>query len=448
MSDFNLFQQICIQIFTANLAGAFFGTEKFLQRAIDAAANHAVDKYLAKYGWKITWGPRVWKSPDSHFYEGLDNCWMITMAPGVVYPDGAKYDTYVVAIAGTAVFSAKDWVQEDFGVDHVIPFDAFTKTFKEGPIIEPQKTPKTGEGPFCAWGTAWGAYQIVTNTSPEGNPGAGTTILQYLAGLNKDGGDFRVIFTGHSLGGALSPFLSLAAKANSLIPALATTPDNILTFPAAGATPGDGLLGDAYGKLFPVSGPGGYQQWNTNLFNTLDIVPQAWSTDDTQDRFLDKIVGIYGTLEGKIHHQIEGMVGKAKSRAEASGIIYQPIEGNPFTGTPPDHPPKRFLKFIFEAVKQHTKAYHDEVGVGKVLAQIYLVAASIKEVEKKNARQAAMGMPVIRFAADLMEGDEDDSSEVPEGNGGDFKAGIPDDNLDGIPEGANTAYPYDCILDA
>ena len=97
-------------------------------------------------------------------------------------------------------------------------------------------------------------------TSPHGNPVEHTSILQYLAGLNKDRGDFRVIFAGHSLGGALSPFLSLAIKANTLIPALAKTPGNIPTFPAVGATPGDSLLRDAYNKLFPIHSPGGYQQ--------------------------------------------------------------------------------------------------------------------------------------------------------------------------------------------
>ncbi|PSK42743.1 hypothetical protein B9Z65_5665 [Elsinoe australis] len=438
MSDYNLFQQICIQIFTANLSGAFVGTEKFLQNSINKAANAAIDKYLGTYGWKITWGPRVWKSPDSHINGGLTNCWMITKAAKITYPDGGIYDTYVVAIAGTAVFSMKDWSQEDFGVDNVIPFDAFTKTFKDGNIVEPQRVPKSGEGPFCAWGTAWGVYQLVTNSSPDGNPGAGTTILQYLAGLNKDEGDFRVIFTGHSLGGALSPFLSLAVKANALIPALASTPDNILTYPAAGATPGDGLLQGAYKKLFPVTGPGGYQQWNADLYNTLDIVPQAWSTDDQQDRFLDKIVGIYGTLEGKFHDKIQTLVKKAKNHAAASGIIYEPIEGNPFTGNGPKHPPKILLTFIAQAVKQHTKAYHDEVKVGKIMAQLYSIAASVEGVKRKNARQAAMGLPALRLAAD--------SVEEPEGAENGVAGAVPDNNLDERLEGVNVSYPYDCIL--
>ncbi|KAI4188339.1 MAG: hypothetical protein L6R41_002213 [Letrouitia leprolyta] len=436
MNDLNLFQQICVQIFTVNLAGAFVGTEKALQREMNVAATLMINKWLHKYGWKITWGPRVWKSPNSKLLEGLGNCWMISMAPELVYPDGAKYDTYVVAIAGTAVFSITDWAIEDFGVNHVISFDAFTKTFKDGPIPEPQKTPKpVGEGPFCAWGTAWGIYQIVTNTSPDGNPGEQTTILQYLAGLNKDGGDFRVIFAGHSLGGALSPFLSLAVKANTLIPALAKTPENILTFPAAGATPGDGLLRDAYNKLFPISGPGKYQQWNANLYNSLDIVPQAWSTDNNNDRFLDKIVNIYGNLEDKLHDMIQKLVNKAKDRANTSSITYEPIEGNRFTGSPPDHPPIDFKHFIAQAVKQHTKAYHDEVGVGEVLAQLYSTAAGTEGVEKKTAYQAALSLPVLCLAADLVE-------DVPEG----IPDGVEDGDHKGVPNNVSTDYPYDCIL--
>ena len=147
MSDLNVLQQVCVQVLAANLV------EKMLQQAMNSATKFMIDDWLGKYGWKITWGPRVWKSPKS--VAGLDNSWMISMAPGVAYPDGAKYNTYVVAIAGTAVFSATDWVQQDFGVNHVISFDAFTKTFKHGPIPESQKTPKNlSKGPFRAWGTA------------------------------------------------------------------------------------------------------------------------------------------------------------------------------------------------------------------------------------------------------------------------------------------------------
>ena len=436
MGDLNVFQQICVQIFTVDLDGAFVGPEKLLQKAMNTAANHAIDKWLGKYGWKITWGPRVWKSPKSKLTAGLDNCWMISMAPGVVYPDGAKYDTYVVAIAGTSVFSKTDWVEEDFGINNVISFDAFTKTFKDGPIPEPQKTPWDPSWPrSSAWGTAWGIYQIVTNTSPKGNPGEQTTILQYLAGLNKDGGDFRVIFAGHSLGGALSPFLSLAVKANTLIPALAETSENILTFPAAGATPGDGPLRDAYNNLFTISGPGGYQQWNANLYNSLDIVPQAWSTDTNNDRFLDNIVSIYGNLKEKLHDQIQKMVNAAKNHASASDITYEPIEGNRFTGSPPNPPPSHIRTFIAQAVKQHTKAYHDEVGVGKVLAELYSIAAHTEGVEKKTARQAALSLPVLALAADLVE-------DVPGGTPG----GDEDGDHEDVPDDVSIDYPYDCIL--
>ena len=441
MSDLNVFQQICAQMFTVNLDGMFIGPESLLQKAMNKAATHLIEKSLGKYGWKITWGPRVWKSPKSKLAAGLDNCWMISMAPGVVYPDGTKYDTYVVAIAGTAVFSKTDWVEEDFGVNHCISFDAFTRTFKDGPIPEPQKTPKgPGDDRFCAWGTAWGIYQLVTNTSPDGNPGEKTTILQYLAGLNKDGGDFRVIFAGHSLGGALSPFLSLAVKANTLIPALADTPDNILTFPAAGATPGDGLFRDSYNKLFPVSGPGGYQQWNANFFNTLDIVPQAWSTDDKSDRFLDKIVTIYGNLEEKLHDKVQKYVDAAKKHANASGITYEPIKGNPFTGKPPKNPPKYFATFLAQALKQHTKAYHDQTGNSKVVAQLYSMVADTAGVKKKTAYQAALSLPVLRLGADLAK------ENIPEGFwGGDDDEGAPDNTFDGVPKDV-VAYPYDCVL--
>ncbi|KAK1625457.1 hypothetical protein BDP81DRAFT_452915 [Colletotrichum phormii] len=289
MSTLNLFQQIHLQSLTANLAGSIVGPERILQDAMDIAAKHMVKKHLGQYGWDINWGPRVWKSETSKWYEGLNNCWMVMKAPNVEYPDGTKFDTYVVAIAGTAVLSREDWVYEDFGVNKVVDFDSYTKTFKSGSAEQPVgvQNPPFRDIPYGAWGTTLGAWAVATHNSPSGNPGAGINLLNYLANLEKSPGDFRVIFTGHSLGGALSPYLSLATKANNLAPDVADVAADILALPAAGATPGEQLFSDAYSKSSKVSGPGGYQSWNADFYNTLDIVPNAWSTDDTQDRNLD-----------------------------------------------------------------------------------------------------------------------------------------------------------------
>lgn len=419
MSSLNLFQQIHLQSLTANLAGSIVGPEWILQDAMNIAAKRMVKKHLSQYGWDITWGPRVWKSKTSKVYEGLNNCWMVMKAPNVEYPDGTKFDTYVVAIAGTTVFSTEDWKFEDFGVDKVVDFNTYTKTFTTGSADPPAgvQNPPFRDIPYGAWGTTFGAWAVATHDSPRGNPGAGTNLLNYLDNLKKSPGDFRVIFTGHSLGGALSPYLSLATKANNLVPGVADIAGDILALPSAGATPGEQLFSDAYSKLSNVSGPGGYQLWNADFYNTLDIVPNAWSTDDTQDRNIDKIVSIYGPLQGKFLTQIQGLVQKAKDRANSSGFTYIPIEGNPFTGTPPAKTPTNFLSFMSEAVLQHTKAYHNAVNVSDELVDLYQTIISAPEVVKKSARILAKEMPVLCNV---------DDSEW-------------DDNGD-------ETYPFDCIL--
>ncbi|GJC84846.1 hypothetical protein ColLi_07684 [Colletotrichum liriopes] len=418
MSTLDLFQQIYLQTFTINLGDAIVGPETVLQKAMNVAVKAMVNDSLGKYGWQVTWGPRVWKSPSAETLTGPNNSWMVLKASDVVYPDGTKFDTYVVAIAGTAVFSKEAWKDEDFGVNSVVDFNAYTSTFKSGSINKPEGVQNPPDNvPYGAWGTTLGAWAIVTNESPAGNPGAGTTILEYLAKLQKDPGEFRVIFTGHSLGGALSPYLSMAAKSNNLVPEVANPIDDIITLPAAGATPGEKLFYNNYTNLFKVNGPGGYKVWNADFFNTLDIVPQAWSTDDTQDRFLDKIVGIYGPLEGNFLAQVQGYVDTAKDRANASGLVYIPIKGNPFNGTPPSSPPTNIVSFLAEAAVQHTYAYYHQVKVGSEMAELYKTVVGAPGVQKKTARQMAKGIPVLCHAK-------------PEELG----------------KRADQTHPYDCIL--
>ena len=133
--------------------------------------------------------------------------------------------------------------------------------------------------------------------------------------------------------------------------------DEVLTYPIAGASPGN----DAFAKLFadkfpkiPLTGGSGYKVWNGNVANSLDIVPQAWSTDSRQSQNLGKIPGIYGTpaLAG-----VERKVNLAKEAASKSGIVYIPLQSTPFTNPDPVTTPKSEEEFIEIAKKQHSKAY-------------------------------------------------------------------------------------------
>ena len=137
MSDLNVLQQVCVQVLAANLV------EKMLQKAMNSATKFMIDDWLGKYGWKITWGPRVWKSPKS--VAGLDNSWMISMAPGVAYPDGAKYNTYVVALCrdcyllGDRLGSARLWGQPRYFLRR---FHQDVQTRAHSRITEDSKEPQ------------------------------------------------------------------------------------------------------------------------------------------------------------------------------------------------------------------------------------------------------------------------------------------------------------------
>lgn len=95
----------------------------------------------------------------------------------------------------------------------------------------------------------------------------------------------------------LSPTLALGlrlAKSRLL-------PNNleILTFPTAGASPGNIIFAEAYGKAFESRlDQGGYQVLNDDLFNAYDIVPQVWCTNTSAspDRSMHSIQPIYGKL--------------------------------------------------------------------------------------------------------------------------------------------------------
>ena len=121
------------------------------------------------------------------------------------------------------------------------------------------------------------------------------------------------------------------------------------------------------------------------------------------------------------------MVNAAKDRATSSGITYEPIEGNRFTGSPPAHPPNLFLTFIAQAVKQHAKAYYDEVKVDNILSELYLIALSTEGVKKKDTKDAALNLPVLSLTANLIEN-------------------VPDNGLAWAPSDISITHPYDCIL--
>jgi hypothetical protein len=327
-------------------------------------------------------------------------CLVCIFCKDVKYPDGITMDTCVIAIAGTAALSKEGWFVEDLAVDKVVDFAGWTKDWEVDSIPEPTGLDKEPSGkPYTAYGTSMGVYQLATNPAPAGTPGAGKTIIEYLQELPKD---CRVIFSGHSLGGALSPILPMCIESAGLFNKIEDPSNNILTLPAAGATPGEKVLSEIYDKLFPANEQNGYKTFNANLYNTLDIVSQAWCTDASvsTERNIHNILKIYGNLHEPLHAIVEKLIKKEVESAESSGVIYYPIRGNAFEGKKPTEPPTGLPGFIKEVILQHTKAFYDELKVTEFTASLYSTFVGFEGVEKQNLRVASKRYPVIRWASE------------------------------------------------
>lgn len=243
--------------------------------------------------WALTWGPGVYSFTVS---TKADN------TAFVVYSQ--SLDTYIVAVAGTDPGAFRDWLLEDLlvGADCCVDWSNITFT---GP--RPAKGTSTSKAdatvPQVSLGTAIGVWALGGNLK-LGKAAVNSqypTLAAYLLSLNPSNTALakpvskttQLIFTGHSLGGALSPTLAAWAKGLSSIgvaPGLPDFPGQIYAMPTAGPTPGNVAYQKAWDAAFPPTGvppvnAGGVPfggknlvtQLNLNVWNLQDVVPHAWT---------------------------------------------------------------------------------------------------------------------------------------------------------------------------
>lgn len=216
--------------------------------------------------WDLVWGPGV-HIIDPLISQKADN------TAFVVY--NSTIDTYVVAIAGTDPGAPLDWFVEDFevGPNDCVAWDKTVATAK------PAKTGAALDQPQLSYGTAFGIWALGSQlTLSRHAPSGPSTLAGFLSGLTVTP-TTRIIFTGHSLGGALSPTLAHWAKSFT---GLSTA--QVLALPTAGATPGNKAYQTAWDAAFPPTLPGspvnlgdqvGY--FNCDVWNQQDVVPHAWA---------------------------------------------------------------------------------------------------------------------------------------------------------------------------
>lgn len=208
-------------------------------------SNTTLRSYLGT-DWRVVWGPVTSNSVKKSNTSPVDS--FVTdntmyVARGTNLATGKSM--YVVGVAGTNIVSQKGWKYEDFNV------------FK----LTDWGMPNSGK-------ISDGSQLGFTILSSMKDPATGKTLQQFLASQS-DIATAIVAFTGHSLGGALSPLMAL--KTIEWKEQQGLTNLTILAYPMAGPTPGDSQFA-AYAT----------QKFGSTIFsviNNYDIVPCSWQKD-------------------------------------------------------------------------------------------------------------------------------------------------------------------------
>lgn len=346
-AGYDCFQQVFGVSLASNAVRHCTGYQSTLQKALQAQIPGLIR--TLDPAWRLSWGPVVYKAIDLPNTRP-DNAWYVANHPTLEFPDGTKHNTYVVAIAGTADLYD---LLEDFEVRSVISFDQWVSSGIRSPPVK--ATTIVPSNAYVAYGTGVASHTIITYPAPPNAVGGPVvhTLYRYLITLPSDA---TLIFTGHSLGGALSPTVALAFKSENILRVA-----NVLTYPTAGPTPGNDIFVNRFSQAFPqiITGPV-YRSWNTDFINTLDIVPKAWCIrkDLKPNQNMYQIPALYGTIEHG-RSEVEALIAVGENNSKQSGVTYLPLNATTFTATPPPTQPVTADDFFNTALEEHIKAYEN-----------------------------------------------------------------------------------------
>ena len=311
------------------MAGDKRGDVEQLETELREDIEQALQELEPEVGpWTVVWGPVVYQVPGSRL---SDNAMVVAQRAG----EDGKPPQLVVANSGTNPTSAFGWLIEDSAVTVQVPW-------RYG---NPPAGAKISLGTFTG-------FSILQHMKPAaGFAGSGLKIRDFLA--TQTASEVDVTLTGHSLGGALSPTLTLwlSDTRDRWDPSANAT---LACQPTAGATPGNAAFATYYDNELAGS--------TNRIFNRIDMVPQAWEKDD-----LEQVPGLYkpqispGLL-------VRLFVELAISISRFGGytqLVEQTATG--FAGQVDtaiiDPKKSKFENFFVQTGFQHVMAYHQFMGV-------------------------------------------------------------------------------------
>ena len=296
----------------------------------DALNNNADLRAYIGNDWQVVWGPVTSNSPRKSNVSAPDSFVtdnLMYVAKGTNLTTGKPM--YVAGIAGTNIVSEKGWKLEDFNV------------LEEADWGMPNSG-KVSKGSMVGL--------MILNTMQDAK--TGKTLLEFL-GVQPDINTTEVAFTGHSLGGALSPLMALKCIEWKEKLGYTTT---VSAYPIAGSTPGDSQFASYASAKFGEN----YH----SVINNYDIVPSSWQKDS-----FARIPTMYA---GSPPFNPGGRGGfqlptKYKLAYDALKVAidlksYQriaPEKEYAFNGTPNVYP-NHDGSFLTEAGYQHVKAYFSD----------------------------------------------------------------------------------------
>lgn len=286
----------------------------------DLLGNAGVQQLIGT--WTLAWGPAVWEHPlDLRGYA--DNA--------VAVFHNAASNTYVCAIAATNANSVFDWTVEDFWVSDKVRW-LYTSA------------PGT---PWISAATNFGIGVLLSLRDPA----TGAYLSDFLHSVAST--QATLIFTGHSLAGALSPTLAMVLYGTS---AQRAAWQNVRVYPTAGATPGNADFANAFAAQFPpvTDGSQPWQRWNTLLWNDLDVVPHAWKAAN-----MALVPFLYKGAD-LVKAEVGAIIAYALYQA---GLDYMQLSNFQLKGTQNSASVDDLKAFFAELFYQHVPAYLTLIGV-------------------------------------------------------------------------------------